>query len=65
MIFIERDTALPGADIARKLKMLDDAVATGDDNHVREVLKVAVPTFKAPEEINVDACKSQEMQMAR
>jgi FlaA1/EpsC-like NDP-sugar epimerase len=64
MIFIERDTPLTGAEIARKLKMLDDAVATGDDNHVREVLKVAVPTFKAPEEINIDAGKSQEMQMA-
>ena len=54
MIFIERDTALSEEEVSRRLALLQDACATGDDV-AREALRKAVPTFRKPEEVNKEA----------
>lgn len=52
LIFIEKDTPLSREEIDRKMEDLIAACATEDDDIVRQALKVAVPTFKAPQEVN-------------
>lgn len=52
LIFIERDEALSEAEIAKKIALLREACASGDDDAVKAALKQAVPTFKDPEEVN-------------
>ncbi|MBP5314171.1 MAG: polysaccharide biosynthesis protein [Eggerthellaceae bacterium] len=52
LIFIERDTPLPIAELDKKLKTLSSAVKEGDDAAARAILKAAVPTFKDPDEVN-------------
>ncbi len=61
LIFIERDIPLDKEKIAEKLRLLTEACATGDDDAVRETLRMVVPTFKRPEEVNKDAEQSREM----
>ena len=65
LIFIERDTPLPWEEIQRRLKVLEDACATGDDDAVRQALKQVVPTFHSPEEVNAKAEQAAEMKMQR
>ena len=65
LIFIERDKPLTRTQIEEKLEILREAVATGDDETVRAAMKRVVPTYHAPEEVNCEAVKAQEMQMAR
>lgn len=55
MIFIERDVPLSKAEISRKLELLKDACASGDDEAAKNALKIAVPTFQTPEKVNKDA----------
>ena len=43
-----------------KLGKLENACLTGDDDYVRKVLKEVVPTFKAPEDVNVDIKTSED-----
>lgn len=38
--------------IEEKLRMLKAAYEIDDDSGVREVMRIAVPTFKKPEEVN-------------
>lgn len=64
MIFIEKDTPLPKAEIDRRMKLLEKACAKGDDA-VREALRQAVPTFRSPEEVNATAEQSEEMKMQK
>ena len=52
LIFIEKDTPLSREEIDRKMEDLIAACATEDDDIVRQALKVAVPTFKTPQEVN-------------
>lgn len=52
MIFIERDTPHSADEIQNKLKMLQDACDTGDDQMAKDVLRKVVPTFRKPEEVN-------------
>ena len=52
MIFVERDTPLTAAEIDEKLGILQDALRTGKNSAVKQVLKQVVPTFHAPEEVN-------------
>ena len=65
LIFIERDTPLPWEEIQHRLKVLEDACATGDDDAVRQALKQVVPTFHSPEEVNAKAEQAAEMKMQR
>ena len=64
-IFIERDIPLSRAEIDERLSLLKAACETGDDDAVRRALKVAVPTYRSPEEINKNAESSAEMQLQR
>lgn len=52
MIFIERDKALSAEEIDARLDALKKACETGDDLEAKEALRIAVPTFKRPEEVN-------------
>jgi len=57
LIFIERDKPLPKEDISTRLELLQAACRTGDDDLARSALKKAVPTYKAPDEVNTAAEK--------
>ncbi len=61
LIFIEKDQPYPKAEIDAKLERLAAACATEDDDRVRDALRIAVPTFKTPEEVNANAENAQEM----
>ncbi len=61
LIFIERDTPYSQDEIDEKIKRLQDACATQNNDVVRDVLKAVVPTFKSPEEVNAQAEASEEM----
>ncbi len=52
LIFIEKDKPLSQSDIAIRLKKLEDACATGNNDIVKRILKEVVPTYKDPKEIN-------------
>lgn len=65
LIYIERDMALDETVIAEKLRILREACSTLDDDVVRHAMRQVVPTFRKPEEVNVDAEKSEEMQNHR
>lgn len=65
LIFIERDVPLTMDELESKLNMLASAVATGNDDIVRDTLHRVVPTFKTPEEINAKANESSEMKEVR
>jgi len=60
LIFIERDHPLGIAEIEKRLNMLRKACETGDDDMVRAALHSAVPTFKSPQEVNVEAERTEE-----
>ena len=60
LIFIENDKPLDRKSIDLKLEKLKDACLTGDDDYVRKVLKEVVPTYKAPEDVNVDIKTSED-----
>ncbi len=62
LIFIERDTACSKEEIDKKLRILEEACASGSDDAVREALHRVVPTFKTAEEINAKAENAAEMQ---
>ena len=55
MIFVERDKPLDSEEISQKLSILREALATEDDETVREALMRVVPTFRRPEEVNSDS----------
>ena len=63
-IFIEREQPVSINELNAKLSVLRTAVETGDDNAVKEALKVVVPTFKTPEEVNSHAGEAKEMKNA-
>ena len=64
LIFIERDTPHTKEEIEKKLQLLQQACKTGDDDHMKEVLRITVPTYKRPEAVNRTAGESMEMKMA-
>lgn len=63
MIFIERDKPLPMEMIKEKLAALRFALATEDEEVVKNALKKVVPTFRNPEEVNRVAAEADEMKM--
>ena len=68
MIFIETDTPYTREEVDEKIEMLRAVVIeTADElasKKVVDAMKKAVPTFKDPNEINVNAEKSNEMKEA-
>ena len=65
LIFIEKDAPLPKEEIDSKLAVLQDAVASNDDDTARKALKRVVPTYRSPEEVNATAEQAEEMKMQR
>jgi FlaA1/EpsC-like NDP-sugar epimerase len=63
-IFIEREKPISMNEMNAKLSVLKTAVETGDDRAVKEALKVVVPSYKSPEEVNKNASESKEMKAA-
>ena len=64
LIFVESERCFENAEIAAKLAMLRQAVESGNEKTAQMALKEAVPTFCSPEEINLNALQTEEMQMA-
>ena len=65
LIFIEKDTPLSKKELERRLKILEEAVATGSDETARRALKAVVPTYRSPEEVNAKADQAEEMKMQK
>ena len=65
MIFIERDVPCSEAEISEKLDTLRQACSTEDNDTVRKALKLVVPTYRSPEEVNKTAESSEEMRNQR
>ena len=67
MIFIEKDHPLSREDMEENLARLKNAVVDfeikGQTDAVKNTIKAIVPTFRDPEEVNVEAEKSEEMKM--
>lgn len=62
-IFIEREKPCSINAINAKLGVLRTAIETGDDNAVKDALKVVVDIYRSPEEVNEHASESKEMKM--
>ncbi len=58
-IFIERDKGLTREEVAEKLSVLKNAVNSGDSEKVKEALKLTVPTYKDPKEVNAHALQNK------
>lgn len=54
MIFIEQDNQLSPDEIIQKLRILESALQTGDDDQIRLAMKKVVPTFHSPQHVNRD-----------
>lgn len=54
LIFIEKDTPLSKEEIDRKMEALVAACNSGDDQKARQALRLAVPTFRTPQEVNCE-----------
>ena len=68
MIFIEQDTPYTRDEIEAKLTLLRDAVRENERNvfseKITEAMKIAVPTFHSPDEVNEHVNESEEMKAA-
>lgn len=65
LIFIERDTPVTMPELEDKLEVLQNAVETNSDENVRAAMKIVVPTYRSPEEVNAKAAESDEMKNQR
>lgn len=59
LIFIERDVPESPDAIAEKLDLLRKACSTGDNEAVRNALRVAVPTFRNSSDVNKTAIRER------
>ena len=62
LIFIEKDEPISIDDLNNRLAILRDALASNDDEIVRDAMRKVVPTYRTPEEVNCKAEQSAEMQ---
>ena len=65
LIFIEKDEPISMEDLANRLQLLREALASNDDEKVRAAMRKVVPTYRTPEEVNCKAEQSAEMQNVR
>ena len=63
MIFIEREEAVTMDELEKKLKVLRAACDADEDDGVREAMRIVVPTFRKPEEVNREVCEATEFRM--
>ena len=64
LIFIEKDAPISKEEIDCKMEALAAACDTEDNEKVRQALRLAVPTFKTPEEVNCTVEKSDNAAFA-
>ncbi len=62
LIFIEKDEPISMEDLANRLQLLREALASNDDEAVRVAMRKVVPTYRTPEEVNCKAEQAAEMQ---
>ncbi|MDO4379029.1 MAG: nucleoside-diphosphate sugar epimerase/dehydratase [Erysipelotrichia bacterium] len=65
LIFIEREKPISYEEVENKLEILRNACKENDNDKVREALRSVVPTFKTPEEVNINANDSLEMNIIK
>ncbi|MBR2466227.1 MAG: polysaccharide biosynthesis protein [Clostridia bacterium] len=69
LIFIEEETPFTREEVNEKLEMLMRTVIEERENiaseRITQALKLAVPTFKSPDEVNVCAERAEEMLCAK
>ena len=61
LIFIEKDSQLTRQELDQRLKLLEAACKTGEEEMARRAMKQAVPTYRSPEEVNANADRAEEM----
>lgn len=61
MIFIEREEAKTMDELEKKLRILRTACDADEDDGVREAMRIVVPTFRRPEEVNREVCEGTEI----
>ncbi len=54
LIFTEEQPHITSEALEQKLTLLRDALATDDNDTIVQALRIAVPTFKLPQEVNAD-----------
>ena len=68
LIFVEKDTSFSREAVDEKIDILREAVAAEENetepDKIKAALKATVPTYRDPEEVNLEAEKSEEMHMA-
>lgn len=65
LIFVERDVPIGMEKLEEKLELLRVAVRTNDDEIVRRAMKMVVPNYRSPEEVNANALEAEEMKTAQ
>ena len=61
MIYVERDKPTAADEVAAKLQVLREALATNSNRAVKQALLQVVPTYHLPEEVNARAAEAEEM----
>lgn len=65
LIFVERDTPYPRAEVERRIGILRQAVEESkgelESSRIKAAMKQVVSTYHDPEEVNRTACESEEM----
>ncbi len=64
-IFIERERKIPREELLEKLKIVDRALLTRDNNAIRQAMMEVVPTYRNADVVNRDAINAEEMRNAR
>lgn len=65
LIFIEREEPNTFDEVEEKLSILKKAIEANNNEAAKEALRLVVPTFKSPEEVNSDAHNSMEMNIIK
>ena len=63
-IFIERERKIPREELLEKLKIVNRALATRDNDAIRKAMMEVVPTYRNAETVNRDALNTAEMRSA-
>ena len=65
LILLEREEPNTFDEVEEKLSILKKAIEANNNEAAKEALRLVVPTFKSPEEVNSDAHNSMEMNIIK
>lgn len=65
LIFVEKDDVFQLSEIAEKLSNLKDAVKSGSNDRMREVMHEVIPSYVTPEEVNSKAIMAKKEEEAK